>query len=122
MIFDTGAYKTEITLSPHALKDIHVTYTGKQHCFPAMDGQYCEKEFIIPELKIGDFVLKNVTGQLMPKLWGGHDEGFKATEASRDGVIGLALLSQFNILLDFPHSKAILVKQGASISGYDVKN
>jgi hypothetical protein len=119
VIFDTGAKKSGITLSAHALKGLHVRFTGNQTCFNAFDGKHCEKEFIIPEVKIGAFVLKNIKATLMPKLWGGKDTGFLATEASKNGVIGYNLLSQFNILLDYPHKKAILYRKGQHPAQYD---
>lgn len=120
IIFDTGAKKTEITLSESALKNLHVAFTGRQICSMAFDGRYCGKEFIIPEVILGSFVIKNVTGTVMSKLWGGQDKNFKPTEASRDGVIGYALLSKFNVLLDYAHEKAILIKPNYRPSQYNV--
>ncbi len=119
MIVDTGAKHSAITLTKYALQNIHVKFTGEQKCFKALDGRHCQNIFVIPEVRIGDFVVKNVKGSLMTKLWGGGDSGFKETEASRNGVIGYQLLSKFNLLLDYPHSKAILTKLNNPI-GYDV--
>lgn len=101
ILFDTGAKKSDLVLSKHALKNIRAKFTGKQICFKAMDGQHCQKEFLIPEVTIGSFVIQNVKGTLMTKLWGGKDESFRETEASRNGVIGFNLLSKFNVLLDW---------------------
>jgi len=120
ILLDTGAKKSELSLSSHALKNLNVNYTGKYECFKAVDGKYCEKTFIIPEVKLGSFVIKNVKGIMMSKLWGGNDEGFKENEASRNGVIGFSLLSKFNLLLDYPSSKALLVKRGENPIGYDI--
>lgn len=55
----------------------------------------------------------------MPQLWGGHNEGFIPSEASRDGVIGLKFLEKFNVLLDFPKNKVILFQQGHK-PGFDL--
>ena len=112
LILDTGALHIGLALSERALKGIEVKYTGKTSCFKAYDGEHCQKEFIVPKVKIGDFYVENVHGIVMKKLWGGRDKNFKETPASLNGVIGLALLSQFNLLLDYKHSKAILVKFG----------
>lgn len=122
IIFDTGAKKSDLVLTKHVLKTIHVKFTGRQICFKAMDGKHCQKEFLIPEVKIGSFVVKNVKGTLMTKLWGGHDEFFKETEASRNGVIGFGLLSKFNLLLDYPNSKAHLIKPQNKPTDYDIEN
>jgi predicted aspartyl protease len=123
ILFDTGASKSDITLSEHALKNIHVLFTGKKICFNAFDGRHCQKEFIVPEIKIGDFLLKNVKGLLVSKLWDSHhDKGFIATEASQNGVIGFNFLSQFNVLLDYPSSKVTLIKRNTALNHYDVTN
>lgn len=122
LIFDTGAKKFSLVLTQQALKNIQVTYTGKHVCSKAMDGEHCYREFLIPEIKIGAFVIKNVKGVLMSQLWGRQDTNkfFKATAASCNGVIGFQLLSQFNVLLDYRNSKAILVKPHSKPVGYDV--
>lgn len=122
LLFDTGAFKSEIVLSEQALRNIRVKYTGKQICFNAMDGEHCQKEFIVPEVKIGKFVIKNVTGTVMSKLWGGNEKGFQESEASRNGIIGLALLSKFNVLLDYSHAKVLLVKHDNMPLSYNIAN
>ncbi len=123
VILDTGAMKSELVLSKHALKNIQVKYTGKNICFHAVDGKYCQPEFILPEVKLGSFTVKNVTGSLMAQLWASnHTQGFKATEASKDGVIGLVLLSKFNLLLDYPNSKALLIKPNAKPHNYNIND
>src|SRR5579862_1224720 len=91
LLLDTGAKKSELSLSPHALTNLNVKFTSEYECFKTIDGEYCEQTFIIPEIKLGSFVIKNVKGTMMSKLWGGNDEDFKENEASRNGVIGFAL-------------------------------
>ena len=122
IIFDTGASKSEITLSHHALKGLSVEFTGNQVCTTALDGEHCEPEFIIPEVTLGDIVLKNVKGTLMEQLWGGDDDGFISTEASENGVIGYDLLKKFNILLDYPNKQAVLFNKGEKPKNYDISN
>lgn len=118
ILFDTGAKKTQLALTKQALKNIDVHFTGKEICFNAMDGKHCQKEFIIPEVVLGSFTIKNVKGVLMSKLWGGNDEDFIETEASKNGVVGFALLNQFNILLDYPQAKVILTKPQSKPKDY----
>jgi hypothetical protein len=122
IILDTGAMKSELILSKHALKNIDVKYTGRKICFVAMDGKRCEKEFVISEVNIGSFVVKNVKGTLMSQLWDTKNKNFKVTEASKNGVIGLGFLSKFNLLLDYPNSKALLIKPNEKPASYDVAN
>ncbi len=122
VIVDTGASETEIALSEYALRNLHVVFTGKQICFMALDGKHCQKIFIIPKVQIGSFTIENVTGTLMTKLWGGNEKGFKNTEASRNGVIGLGLLSKFNLLIDYPNATLTLIKPYNYPSQYNISN
>ncbi|MGE3919693.1 MAG: hypothetical protein AB7F64_01900 [Gammaproteobacteria bacterium] len=122
LIFDTGASKSDIILSKYALNGLHVKFTGKSLCYKSFDGSHCEKEFIVPKLKIGNFIIRNVKGTLMTKLWGGNDAGFKDSEASRNGVIGYGLISKFNVLLDYSHSQAIFIKKGIRLKQYYIAN
>jgi len=101
-------------------QNIKVQYTGKEICSKTMDGKYCEKEFIIPEVKLGSFTAYNVKGVVMPKLWGGNDEGFIPSTASNNGLMGFSLLKQFNILLDYPHAQMLLIKPQSKVEGYNM--
>lgn len=101
LLLDTGASRNSLILTKAALKNFAVTYTGKIHCMTALDKKYCMKEFVIPMVKVGNFVLHNVPGEEMITLWGGHTEGFIQTESSRNGVLGLNFLKQFNVLIDY---------------------
>jgi hypothetical protein len=101
LLLDSGASKIFLVLSKNVLKDLNVTYTGETHCLRAVDGRYCMKKFIIPSVKVGNFTLRNVPGEELKKLWGGSTKGFIETEASKNGIIGLGLLRQFNVLLDY---------------------
>lgn len=121
IIVDTGDKNSALSLSEKALKNLHVKFTGKTICSKAFDGKNCNKEFIIPKIKLGNFVEKNVKGVLIPKLWGGNDDGFQATEASNNGVIGYPLLSKFNVLFDYAHSKLILVQPGKKPAQYNIE-
>ncbi len=60
IIVDTGAKKYGLALTKEALKKIHVQFTGKFICSNSLTGKHCEKEFIVPEVKLGSFTIKNV--------------------------------------------------------------
>lgn len=60
LILDTGAKKYGLALTNEALKKIHVQFTGKFICSNSLTGKHCEKEFIVPEVKLGSFTIKNV--------------------------------------------------------------
>ncbi len=120
IILDTGAKKYGLILTKEALKKIHVHFTGKVICSNSVTGKHCEREFIVPEVKLGSFTVKNVEGILVKHFWGGDDQDFKVTEASRNGLLGYALLSKFNLLLDYKNSKLTLVKPANIPTQYDV--
>lgn len=120
IIVDTGAKKYGLALTKEALRKIHFQFTGKLICSNSITGKHCEKEFIIPEIKLGSFTVKNVEGILVEHLWGGNDTSFKATAASRNGLLGYTLLSKFNILLDYKNSKLTLVKPGNTLTQYNI--
>jgi len=126
LIFDNGASHSSIVLSKELTKKLNLkmTPTNKKSCFHSDDGKKtCLKVYTIPELKIGHMTIHDVPCQLMDKLWGGHyDEGFIWFEAAKNGVIGLDLLRQFNVLVDYKTSRAILMKLGEYPHQYDMKN
>ena len=126
LIFDNGASRTTITLSKELVKKLNLkmTPTNKKVCFHDDTGkETCLKIYTVPELKIGQMMMHNVPCQLMDKLWGGHyDEGFIWFEAAKNGVIGLDLLRQFNVLVDYKNSRVILNKLGEYPQQYDVKS
>lgn len=126
VIFDNGASRTSIALSQEIVKKLELKLlpTNEKACFHDDTGkETCLKVYTIPELKIGHKTLRNVPCQLMDKLWGGHyDEGFIWFEAAKNGVLGLDFLRQFNVLVDYPSSRAILIPLGAYPHQYNVKN
>lgn len=126
LIFDNGASRSNIVLNKDIVKQLNLKIipTNNEVCSHDDTGKRnCLKTYIIPELKIGQLTLQNISCELMDKLWGGHyDEGFKWFAAARNGVIGLKLLQQFNLLLDYKHSRAILTTLGTYPKEYDIKN
>ncbi|RUQ92505.1 aspartyl protease family protein [Legionella septentrionalis] len=120
VILDTGASKYELALSRYALKNINVVYHPKKECSKTISAEFCAETFIIPELKIGPFFLHNIKGIVMSKLWGGNDANFKHTEASKNGVLGLRLLSRYGLLLDYANSQAILTQANIPPKDYDI--
>jgi hypothetical protein len=126
LLFDNGASRTTITLSKDLVKKLglKMAATNKKNCFHDGTGKKtCLKVYTVPEIKIGHMTMHNVPCQLMEKLWGGHyEDGFIWFEAAKNGVIGIDLLRQFNVLVDYQTSQAILTKLGEYPHQYDVKN
>lgn len=123
IVIDSGAKKTTLGLTPKAIKGLQVKFLGTEKCTNSLDSQHnCQKEFIIPEITIGGFKLHQVKASLMdPAPWDG-DQDFKHTAASDNGMIGFALLKEFNFLLDYPHKKMVLAKKGHQPQDYNLQN
>jgi hypothetical protein len=125
LIFDSGASKTAITLSRDIVNKLHLQMkpANKKVCFHDDTGkETCLREYTLAELKLGQLTMYNVSCQLMDSLWGGHyDEGFVWFDAAKNGVIGLDLLRQFNVLVDYKKSRIILSKLGEYPSQYNMK-
>jgi hypothetical protein len=127
LIFDSGAHHNSIVLNNALVKKLNLkmTPTNKKACGHDDTGkETCLKTYVISEIKLGNMAMHNMPCQLMNKLWGGHyDEGFILFEASKNGVVGLDLLRQFNVLVDYKNSRAILTKLGEYPRQYkDIKN
>ena len=90
LTFDTGASVT--TISKEILHDIgYDVVSGKSHKITTASGVEFVKEVIIDRIRLGEFEFENV------KVYAHNfpDEGYTA------GVIGLDILSQFDINLLF---------------------
>lgn len=114
LIFDNGATKSSIVLSKELVKklDLKIIPAHKKTCFHDVNGKKtCSKVYTIPELKIGQMIMHDVPCELMDKLW------FKA----KNGIIGLDLLHQFNVLIDYKASQIILTKLGEYPQQYNIK-
>ncbi|MEM9242984.1 MAG: aspartyl protease family protein [Pseudomonadota bacterium] len=106
LILDSGESQVPLALSPAILQQIHYSKTDKKSCATSrVTGKICRPIVIIPNIKIGHFELHHVEAEVMQHLWGGtNSKQFKQTQASENGVIGLPLLSKFNVLLDYAHA------------------
>jgi len=122
LILDSGASKSEVTLSKKALNGLKVEFTGNQICTTALDGEHCEPEFVIAELTLGNIVLKNVNGTLMEELWGGDDTDFISTEASDNGVIGYDFFKRFNVMLDYPNREVVFFSIDEKLKKYNISD
>ena len=107
LVFDTGALHVSLALSKSVLNGLQVGYTSHKFCGYSFSERMCMEEFIVPEVKLDNFVMKGVRGGEMPYLWGKKSPGFDDTEAAKNGVIGLGLLNQFGLLIDY--SKHIVI-------------
>ncbi len=122
LLLDTGASKSEILLTNHALEGINIHFTGEEHCTQITSKKTCFRELLIPELKIGNFFLHDVKGQLV-KFWNSEaKKNFVGTQASQNGLIGLGFLAKFNVLLDYPHEHVTLVAAKHSLIGFSTEH
>src|SRR5262249_14592907 len=103
--FDLGGSGLELALSPAVLKKHRITveYTGRSHYgIDARGLKSASREYVLPKVKLGNFEINRVTG-IEYHQWGGKG-------APRNGVLGFELISRFNVVIDFPGAKAILIE------------
>jgi hypothetical protein len=102
LMLDTGAGQGTVTLAPAALESLDVSYTGKTLTLRDAEGnKYRPREFVIPSIRLGDLELTNVPGY----------ENLTSPPGF-DGSIGLGLLGNFNVLIDYPVRAMTLYPKG----------
>ena len=99
LALDTGADKVLFAIPPNALNEINVRYsTAIEKNLDAKGALYKSRTFKIPEVKIGEFQLNNVTAT----------EELRDSPDGSDGIIGNRLFDNFNVLIDYSQSHMIL--------------
>jgi hypothetical protein len=97
LLIDTGLYKS-IALTGKTLDAVPVSFTGNVERFRDAQGQfYTRREFTIGAVSIGELTTSEVEGM----------ELFDMPEPY-SGAIGLALLSQYTVVFDYPNSVMLL--------------
>lgn len=99
LALDTGADKVFFAITPSALRAINVKYfSAIEKNLDAKGNLYKSKTFELPEVKIGELKLNNVTA--IEKLRDSPDDS--------DGIIGNRLFDNYNVLIDYSQSHMIL--------------
>jgi len=99
LALDTGADKVFFAITPNALNEINVKYsTDIEKNLDAKGTLYKSRTFEIPEVKIGELQLNNVTAS----------EELRDSPDDSDGIIGNRLFDYFNVLIDYSQSHMIL--------------
>jgi hypothetical protein len=102
LMLDTGAGWATVTLTPAALERLDVTYTGGAVTHRDAEGKlYRAREFTIPSLTVGGLELTNVPAY----------ENLTSPPGF-DGYVGLGLLRNFNVLIDYGARKMTLYRKG----------
>ncbi len=118
--FDLGAANIEISLSPNILKNLkQVKYTGHVRTVRGSQGREAVlQEFILPEVQIANLKINNMKGiENHPFPWGSRGE---APEDVKNGVIGLSMVTKFNMIIDYKNRKLILIKGNNYPSHYNI--
>lgn len=88
---DTGHGLGSILLSPAVLDKLDIEYTGRTHeNYDAFGQRYDSREYLLPDIHIGDLTFANVSGFELFTRW------------DTPGVVGLPFLRHFNVLIDYP--------------------
>ena len=99
---DLGSF-ISFSLREEILQNIHKTKYGTSKWYDFRGSQYESPTYTIPEIKIGNLTFAHVLAMQ-------DSENFHANTAiggsplQLPGVIGLPILEQYNLFLDFPHA------------------
>ena len=97
---DTGHGLGCILLSPTVLDKLDIQYTGRtRENYDAFGQRYESREYLLPNIRIGDLTIAHVNGFELFTRWG--DPGF----------IGLPFLRHFNALIDYLNQRFGLYPQ-----------
>jgi hypothetical protein len=104
LLIDTGLYKS-IALTGKTLQDVPVSFTGNVDRFRDAQGQfYTRREFTIATMSADELTTSEVEGMElfdMPQPY--------------SGAIGLALLSKYTVVFDYPNSVMLLYPLGTRL-------
>jgi len=99
---DTGASSVTIGLTPEDIKGLDKEDVGDSTGMFSNYGSSIYKRFLLPKVKIGALTYYSLV----------CDEDNIPTEGfTQKGTIGLALLKEFNVLIDFKEAKIVLYRK-----------
>jgi predicted aspartyl protease len=98
-VLDTGA--SGITLDSTVARELGLAEYGKRSAVTA--GRYTTARTIVPEMKIGNLVMRNVAVQEVPQGWE-TAEGVKEV-----GLMGFDFLAELGVTIDYEHERVTVV-------------
>src|SRR5262245_32856590 len=113
--FDLGGSKLKLALSPATLRrhNINVQYTGRSKSgVDARGVRTTAREFALSMIKLGELAGNDVRG-VEYHAWGGKG-------VPRNGIVGFDLISTFNVIIDFPGAKVVLMAGNDRPRVYDL--
>ena len=97
---DTGGYKS-LGITREALAKLEVEFTGTTTTRTDLNGERFEgRDFIIPELRLGGHIFRNVPGYERGEANSGVTSGFPF-----DVVVGRDFLGQYAVIVDYPANR-----------------
>jgi len=115
LLFDAGHFSS-ITLSPTIINKLNVKYTGDYiTCYDIKGNKLKAKELILPKLSIGNFTLSGVRGQeeIFDENW---------VPPNTNGVIGLGILDQFKLIIDYRDSVVTFMPDSIFPKQYNIES
>lgn len=103
IFLDSGANKITIALVPQIVKKLDVQYVKGTTLSASNYKLTRAKPFLLPEVKLGG-------GLFYRNLLCSRETIEKQSPARNSGILGLALLKEFNVLLDYNASKMVLYR------------
>jgi len=105
LLLDLGGFDT-IALSPEALENVQVAWTGKTRIVQdALGNAFRSREYRLPEVAVGPWTWSDLVGNE-------YHHCQQATEALRNGYLGLGMLRRFTLIIDQPRGILVLLRPG----------
>lgn len=105
LLLDLGGFDT-IALSPEALENLQVAWTGKTRIVQdALGNAFRSREYRLPDVTLGPWTWSDLTGNE-------YHHRQQTTAALRNGYLGLGLLRRFTLIIDQPRGTLVLLKPG----------
>lgn len=122
LMLDTGASNVQLMLRTEVIMKHNVQMTNETGEFKDIVNKTTTFQvFKIPEIRIGNYLIKKIRGKTFDKLWGGSDEGFLVTPGANNGILGLEILKKFKkVLIDYKGRNIVFSLGGQLPAEYNI--
>ena len=111
VFLDTGAAQVGAGLLPGTVRSLGLKAIGRTRTLKTHSGRIRYRPVLLPEARLGGVTFRNLACDQV-------DADAHPSFAGR-GIMGLALLRQFNVLIDYRGSRLVLLRQASFPAGFD---
>ena len=108
-LLDTGA--SGIVIDETVAREVGLPFHGQHSAVTA--GRYTTARTVIPEIRVGDLVMKDVAAQIVPQGWN-ESIGIKTV-----GLLGFDFLAELGVSIDYEKGRVTVVPETAYVAPAD---